>query len=54
MNYLMPHSPTRDIQITKAGLLSKLNFSEELVSNPINVGEQIILISKKGTLFILG
>ena len=35
-------------------LLSKMNFSEELVSNPINVGEQIILISKKGTLFILG
>ena len=26
MNYLMPHSPTRDIQITKTGLLSKLNF----------------------------
>ena len=35
-------------------LLSKINFSEELVSNPINIGEQIILISKKGTLFILG
>ena len=26
MNYLMPHSPKRDIQITKTGLLSKLNF----------------------------
>ena len=26
MNYLMPHSPTRDIQITNTGLLSKLNF----------------------------
>ena len=35
-------------------LLSKINFSEELVSNPINIGDQIILISKKGTLFILG
>ncbi len=35
-------------------LLSKINFYEELVSNPINIGDQIILISKKGTLFILG
>ena len=35
-------------------LLSKINFFEELVSNPINLGEQIIIISKKGTLFILG
>ena len=35
-------------------LLSKIRFYEELVSNPINIGDQIILISKKGTLFILG
>ncbi len=35
-------------------LLSKLNFSEELVANPIHLGTQIILISKEGTLFILG
>ena len=26
MNYLMPHSPTSNIQITKTGLLNKLNF----------------------------
>ena len=26
MNYLMPHSPTTDIQITQTGLLSNLNF----------------------------
>ena len=35
-------------------LLSKMNFSEELVANPIQIGEEIILISKDGTLFILG
>ncbi len=35
-------------------LLSKINFSEELVANPIQLGEQIMFISKKGTLFILG
>ena len=35
-------------------LLSKLDFSEELVANPINLGNKVILISKKGTLFILG
>lgn len=35
-------------------LLSKVNFSEELVANPIQIGEEIILISKEGTLFILG
>ncbi len=35
-------------------LLSKLNFSEELVANPIHLGQQVILISKDGTLFILG
>ena len=35
-------------------LLSKMNFSEELVTNPIQIGEEIILISKDGTLFILG
>ena len=29
-------------------------FSEELVANPIQIGEEIILISKDGTLFILG
>ena len=31
-------------------LLSKLDLSEEIVASPINLGEQIILISKKGTL----
>ncbi len=35
-------------------LLSKINFSEELVANPIQLGEQIMFISKEGTLFILG
>ncbi len=35
-------------------LMSKINFSEELVANPIQYGNQLILISKKGTLFILG
>ena len=35
-------------------LLSKINFNEELISNPFNIGDQIILISKEGTLFILG
>ena len=35
-------------------LLSKIDFSEELVANPIHLGEKIILISKKGTLFVLG
>ncbi len=35
-------------------LLSKIKFYEEFVSNPINIGDQIILISKKGTLYILG
>ena len=35
-------------------LMSKINLSEELVANPIQYGKQLILISKKGTLFILG
>lgn len=35
-------------------LMSRINFSEELVANPIQYGQQLILISKKGTLFILG
>ena len=35
-------------------LLSKIDFSEELVANPMHLGEKIILISKKGTLFVLG
>ena len=35
-------------------LLSKLDLSEELVASPIHLGDQVILISKKGTLFILG
>ena len=35
-------------------LLSKINFSEEIVANPIQLGDQIILISKEGSLFILG
>lgn len=35
-------------------LLSKIKLSEELVANPIQLGEQIMLISKEGTLFILG
>ncbi len=35
-------------------LLSKLDLSEELVASPIHLGEQVILISKKGTLYILG
>ena len=38
MNYLMPHSPTRDIQITKTGLLSKLNFPEKLKNVPSYAG----------------
>ena len=35
-------------------LLSKIDFSKELVANPIQLGEKIILISKDGTLFVLG
>lgn len=35
-------------------LLSKINFSEEIIANPIHLGEKIIIITKEGSLFILG
>ncbi len=34
--------------------LSKINFNEKFLNNPIQVKEKIYLISKQGTLFILG
>ena len=34
--------------------LSKINFGEKFLNNPIQVKENIYLISKQGTLFILG
>ena len=35
-------------------ILSKINFNENILSNPIQVKEKIYLISKQGTLFIMG
>ena len=35
-------------------LLSRVNFSEEFVTNPIQIGQKILLISKEGSVFILG
>ena len=35
-------------------ILSKINFDENFLSNPIQVMEKIYLISRQGTLFILG
>jgi len=35
-------------------ILSKINFDENFLTNPIQVKEKIYLISKQGTLFILG
>ena len=35
-------------------ILSKINFDESFLNNPIQVKENIYLISKQGTLFILG
>ena len=34
--------------------LSKINLDEKFLNNPIQVKKNIFLISKKGTLFILG
>ena len=34
--------------------LSKINFDEKFLNNPIQVEKNIYLISKQGTLFILG
>ena len=35
-------------------ILSKINFDENFINNPIQVKKSIYLISKQGTLFILG
>lgn len=35
-------------------ILSKIKFDESFLNNPIQVKENIYLISKQGTLFILG
>ena len=35
-------------------ILSKIQFDESFLNNPIQVKENIYLISKQGTLFILG
>ena len=34
--------------------LSKINFDENFLNNPIQVEKNIYLISKQGTLFVLG
>ncbi|MEE2695158.1 MAG: PQQ-binding-like beta-propeller repeat protein [Pseudomonadota bacterium] len=35
-------------------LLSRVNFSEEFVTNPIQIDKKVLLISKEGSVFILG
>jgi len=34
--------------------LSKLNLDEEFIMSPVQVNEEVILITKNGTVFVLG